>query len=817
MLDSRETSQPDVADSAAPAGDPDRESCLAGPGLRPGAILWIRQQRWIVEQISLERGIIRVDVAGRHERRAFLLPFDRAQAPDPRRRAKRVRLRRACARCAWLVARRSSFRLPVALLDARIGLLPYQIAPALASLAGWRRLLVADDVGLGKTIQAAMLVAELVRRDGGARVLLVVPKTLQAQWADELGRRFRLGTASIDRQSLAGHARAGALRESPWMRPGIWLVSIDYLKQAHVLATIPERPWDLVVVDEAHDVCGDTDRHEACDAMGRRARRLVLLTATPHSGDEARFDRLTCLGRLPSEKDDLLVFRRTQQDAGLDLGRRTCWRRLALTPTHRRVLDALLAFEAQVLRRAEPSGHAAILLLSVFRKRALSTMSALAATLARRLAILDRAGTDALDPWRQAPLPFSADDVGEDEHALEADSGLPRDHERRWLERLRRLALVAVDSRVSHVRRLLSRTREPVVIFTEFRHSLEALERQLSGCRVLAAMHGGQSPAEHAEALARFVSGRATVLLATDVAGQGLNLQHAARWVVSVDLPWNPLKLEQRIGRVERIGQRRRVHLTLLLARHPAEERLLSHVLRRVLTARRSLGDQALARAIPPSEAAVAAALIAGEPLHPSPPDALRDSGLRWMRAARAVSRVLSRRRVLMAHWRAPQPIIGRPWIASRPSDHRNALLLVSVSLLDDTGAEVEQLLVPLRFDGDNSTPPDLLLRSGVDLMPLYARRVRARIRRLERLTREVAAREVGTELAIAAESARARTHAPFALSLFDRAGERAFEDDRRRQHAQQADVAARLDLLRRALALGVAAARIELVLRPIR
>ena len=135
--------------------------------------------------------------------------------------------------------------------------------------------------------------------------------------------------------------------------------------------------------------------------------------------------------------------------------------------------------------------------------------------------------------------------------------------------------------------------------------------------RAIAVLHGAQDPNERRLHLKRFLEGTASVLLATDVAGQGLNLQTRARWVASLELPWNPARLEQRIGRVDRLGQRRAPHLTLLVARHEAETGLLRHLARRVLTARHSFAEDLLPSLLP-SDAAVRATLLRW-PLQPAP------------------------------------------------------------------------------------------------------------------------------------------------------------------------------------------------------
>ena len=122
------------------------------------------------------------------------------------------------------------------------------------------------------------------------------------------------------------------------------------------------------------------------------------------------------------------------------------------------------------------------------------------------------------------------------------------------------------ESKAERAVALVRRFREPVILFTEFRDSLEVLRRLFGARHGDRCLHGGQTPGERRGELARFLTGTASVLIATDVASLGLNLQTRARVVVNLELPWNPIRLEQRAGRVDRIGQTRSVHVTLLVA-----------------------------------------------------------------------------------------------------------------------------------------------------------------------------------------------------------------------------------------------------------
>jgi superfamily II DNA or RNA helicase len=546
-----------------------------------GDIVWIRQTRWRVERVRRLSAVDRIDVSNRHRHCTFLAPFDRWSAQPWSRRPRAVRRQRALALVAGQVAREVSVRTPATAVAADIEILPYQLEPALAVAAGARRILIADDVGLGKTIQAGLAIAELVHLDPSARVLVVAPAGLSEQWETELARRFRVAGTIAGAETLSRAARSGARGDNPWRRPGVWIASPDYLKQPHVLALLLLDPWDLVVIDEAHGVAGLSERHRAGHELARRSRRVILMSATPHNGDEAAFARLLSVGRLEGIDDPVETFRRTRAGVGLDNVRRIRWRRLHPSAVERRVFDALLGFEQAALRAAgSQRQEAALLLLSVLRKRAFSTMAALVSSVDRRLAWLDAPERTRQQPdWLQARLAFDepSDDIGDVEAAaLQADIGLSAGHERSWLRRLLVLAHAAErqDSKIAHLVRIVARSREPVVIFTEFRNSLDVVRRALEVTRRVAVLHGGLGASERQRALGEFLSGRSTVLVATDVAGQGLNLQSGSRWLINLELPWNPARLEQRVGRVDRIGQRRSVHATMLDSAHEAPRAL---------------------------------------------------------------------------------------------------------------------------------------------------------------------------------------------------------------------------------------------------
>ena len=217
--------------------------------------------------------------------------------------------------CRELLSHSFSERHLCAAGRARIELLPHQLEPAIALVRGdGCRVLLADDVGLGKTIQAGLAIAELRARGAADRVLIITPAGLREQWAGELSERF--GSPGRGRRFPARSPRRRVVpRASTRGRPGRSRSRRSTTSSApEVLPAVAALRWDVIVVDEAHGLAGDSDRHEAVAALAARVPYVVLLTATPHNGDAARL-RSLCAHRR-SSTIALLVFRRTRHDVG---------------------------------------------------------------------------------------------------------------------------------------------------------------------------------------------------------------------------------------------------------------------------------------------------------------------------------------------------------------------------------------------------------------------------------------------------------------------------------------------------------------------
>jgi superfamily II DNA or RNA helicase len=547
----------------------------------PGDIVRIRDERWRVVRCTSGPGgaILDVDAYRRdrtHGRATFLLPFDRCeQLPRDAhpRLVSRTRWRRTVARVlADAVPAWGDLRTAAA---ARIDLLPFQLEPALALMRGRAsRVLIADGVGLGKTIQAGLMIAETLARFPDGRVLVVAPASLRDQWQAELQERFALAPRILDAARIHQSLMDMPAATNPWAMDPVVITSIDFVKRPDVIRALETLVWDLVVFDEAHGLAGRSDRARAASALGSRARSVVLLTATPAYGDEEAFRRLCQIGELqPGEP--ITIFRRARDSGAMRTLRRDRTLHVRPTPDETAMHAALTEYAATAaLEGGSPAAHLAV---AVLQRRAASSATSLASSVARRLDLLGHASADKTVP-RQPALPFG--DVDED--APPGDElGTPAlaslDAELRHLERILHLARAAArhESKVEALVRFLRRASEPAIVFTQYRDTLVTLAEHV-GRHVC--LHGGMAARERMAAVHAFTRGDARLLLATDAASEGLNLHTRCRLVINLEVPWTMLRLEQRAGRVDRLGQQRTVHAVGLVAADTEEERLARHL-----------------------------------------------------------------------------------------------------------------------------------------------------------------------------------------------------------------------------------------------
>jgi len=573
--------------------------------------------------------------SNRHRIRTLLVPFDRPVRKRSRGLLRVVRGVRWLHELRRLSLRMHAFGALRRAAPSGIRLLAYQLEPALAVCRrGVSRVLIADDVGLGKTVQAGLIVVELAARADAFRALVLAPAGLIPQWSRELRNHFGISATVADAAWLRVASREIPADVNPWSLDGVYLASVDFSKRAEVLKSIEDLRWDVVIVDEAHGAAPGTDRRHAVNAIARRARCVVLLTATPDNGEPGRMDDLCRLGAGSEPAKPITVFCRLRSEVAGGLPRRR--RFLAVRPTDQeRLMHRLLE---RYTRRLWTEGMArgdsrARLVSIVLRKRALSSASSLADSARRRLDLLDSATHD--PGAQQLRLPIDVDGLLEDAEpdAVLGAAGLGDvARERRWLAAIVEAAVWASrhESKAARLARLLSRIREPVIVFTEYRDTLVRLARSLSGHGPeVVSIHGGMDALER-DAVVRRFSEQCLWLLATDAAAEGLNLQARCRIVIHYELPWSPTRLEQRCGRVDRIGQTRRVHEIALVADDTAEAFVLAPLGRRIARTKRgtatfSASDASEKVAVPFSvdqlvrllnESRVADAIVGGAPLY---------------------------------------------------------------------------------------------------------------------------------------------------------------------------------------------------------
>jgi superfamily II DNA or RNA helicase len=544
----------------------------------------------------------------------------------------------------------------------RLDIAPYQLVPVMRALAMSRlRLLLADGVGLGKTIEAGLVLAELIARRRAHRVLIVSPAgPLLDQWELEMRTRLGLRFQPIrDWGALQELRRSLELGANPFDHVALCLISIDFAKQEKVLQDLERTSWDVVVIDEAHHcvrVGGGADREASlrrrlAEVLARQADGLMLLTATPHDGFDLHFASLVELldpslvngrGELRGDAYRRHVIRRLKRHlkdpTGAPLFReREVEPRPVLFsrethPVFARFQEELLALIAPRLRSAVKSRrYGDVLAFISLLKRSVSTATACCNTvgvIASRFEDLKARGAEDQEARRQrlrtlreyqqrlgryGALSFEEE---QDQAALEAEDMAAElfttsdeevgalvaetrrdvrregDRQRRTDETLRALraleaaaaAACAEDPKLDavHAELLRIRVAEPhanVLVYTEYSDSQRAIVEFLRAAGDLAgevlALSGSDGERDRKHATQRFCTEDDLVLVSTDATAEGLNLHARCHHLIHVELPYNPNRLEQRNGRIDRYGQQQVPQVRYLYLGGTFEERLL--------------------------------------------------------------------------------------------------------------------------------------------------------------------------------------------------------------------------------------------------
>lgn len=552
----------------------------------------------------------------------------------------------------------------------------YQLEPVARALAMPRvNLLIGDDVGLGKTIEAGLVVQEMLLRHRARRVIVVCPASLTGKWQDEMQSKFGLGFQVLDTEQLRELRKSHGLQANPFAVYPRTIISLQWLRTPRVQRMLDEVLtsrtrfpgfFDLLILDEAHHVApaapqraggwpAESKQTQALRRIAEHSQHRLFLSATPHNGYPASWQALLemldpqrfCKGQEPDRAtlDQVMVRRLKTEITNPDGTARFPGRRIraidvTYTADEREGYDLLQRYTEA--RRAT-AGRAGDLVTLILKKRLFSSPAAFALTLdshraseenhnhsserisAAPSSTADLDWMDEVLAWESEPADDEPGSVDEGEvfgrvatlpGALVATSEEEAEYGRRLAEWSRRHAEPA-DSKARALVEELNRICRPggdwskgerVIVFTEYKATQAWLSgiltaRGLGGDR-LGLLHGGMDERKREHLKAAFQADPARdpirILLATDAASEGIDLQKHCHRVIHYDIPFNPNRLEQRIGRVDRHGQDHEVEVCHFVGAGWESEpegsfagdlEYLSRVARKVATEREDLGS----------------------------------------------------------------------------------------------------------------------------------------------------------------------------------------------------------------------------------
>jgi ERCC4-related helicase len=501
-----------------------------------------------------------------------------------------------------------------ALSKMEIDPLPHQIHLVHRILAeGHLNWLIADDVGLGKTIETGMLLKALEQRDQVRRILLITPAGLTSQWKEELHHKFGLNEFRIYGENFT----IDEPRE--WKMYDHVIGSIDKLKdEGHLDSLLQAEPWDLVIFDEAHRLSrrqygmkyDASQRFQLALTLRDHTQSMLLLSATPHQGKADKFHSLLNLLN-PDRKDEIatlalnpeilseMMIRNNKSDV-TDLDGNFIFHGKTTKALRVEVDDAVKAFDGHLqkyLRQGYAAaadmgmkGNAIGFVMTVYRKLAASSAKAIHTALLRRKARLQ----GKLEGGISQEELMGADErfIGESEEALNT---LPTEFfegeillldellgdSERILEGDRKLELFMEDLLTA----ILSENNdEKVLIFSEYRSTQEYIQQSLIekfGESKVNLINGSMNHNSRRLAIDNFEN-EGQFLISTEAGGEGINLQKNCHVMVNYDLPWNPMRLVQRIGRLYRYGQKKRVVVFNIHSPGTADEQIMDLMYQRI-------------------------------------------------------------------------------------------------------------------------------------------------------------------------------------------------------------------------------------------
>lgn len=528
----------------------------------------------------------------------------------------------------------------LAVYSSLIEPLPHQISAVYEKMLTMQplRFVLADDPGAGKTIMTGLLIKELIVREDVRRCLIVCPGALAEQWQDELRQKFHLNFKIF-------------ANDNDFFDMSRCIVSTDKLARNNDLQDkLRGVDWDLIVCDEAHKMSATvwgneikyTKRFQLGQLLGKITRHFLLLTATPHNGKEEDFhlfmslidpDRFEGAKRLKNRVDVSDIMRRlVKEDLVTFEGKPLFPERIAytvnysLSPQEAELYQRVTDYVAEGFNRAErltgDKKNSVGFAMTILQRRLASSPKAIYESLKRRTQrlkkilqekkITDEDNFDVEDWDEYEEFPNGEIERKEDELTDRATASQTLRELRNEIQTLEQLTAMAdkvrksgEDKKWSELSRLLQDNEkisksdgglEKLIIFTEHRDTLDYLQQKISSlfgrAEMVASIHGGLNRKERRAVEEQFKRNKnLLVLVATDAAGEGINLQNA-HLMINYDLPWNPNRLEQRFGRIHRIGQKEVCHLWNLVANDTREGQVFLRLLKKIDEERAALGGQ---------------------------------------------------------------------------------------------------------------------------------------------------------------------------------------------------------------------------------
>ncbi len=520
---------------------------------------------------------------------------------------------------------------------SKIDPLPFQIEAVYGYVLKQPRIrfLIADDPGAGKTIMAGLILKELKLRRLTRRILIIAPGHLKDQWRRELREKFDEKFVVLDRQTFNAH-----YGENPWEKNDQIITSIDFAKQEEILPALSSVHWDLVIVDEAHkmaaykygDKVSKTQRYKLGEVISKTSDHLLFLTATPHKGDPENFRlfldllvpgffaSLQMVEESLRNKDNPLFIRRLKEDLRDFEGKPIFTRRFpktikfSLSDREKNLYNEVSRYVIDQYNKAlaDDKKRNVAFALMILQRRMASSTYALLKSLERRKERLEKIFKGD-EKQKEVLVDFETLEDLEESERWEKEKewesiSFAKDSEElkqeiETLERLIEKAKEIINSESEVKLRELKKAigegfrkikdmdgNPKVLIFTESKDTLEYLVNKISswGYRVNF-IHGGMSIDERIEA-EKIFRDETDVMVATEAAGEGINLQFC-HIMINYDIPWNPNRLEQRMGRIHRYGQQKDVYIFNLVAEDTREGKVLTKLFDKLEEIRDKLGS----------------------------------------------------------------------------------------------------------------------------------------------------------------------------------------------------------------------------------